>query len=257
MRAFRIAATSLFFVLVLGTGAQAITNGQPDGNRHPYAGMVFDVSADGGIAACSGVLVSPTVFLTAGHCTETFLSPPATLHVKVTFASDGRDLVAQTTGTPHTYPDFCPGCAGGWGRNLGDLGVIVLDTPVDLPRYGALPEVGAAGRLATGSPVTQVGYGLRTGVAGCSFYRCFPGDLGLRTLTRSEVLNGGLLSDAFLRSRGRGGACFADSGSPILSGDGPTVLAVDSFVNDWSCQGVDYAFRLDRSPVLSWIRSWM
>jgi len=120
-----------------------------------------------------------------------------------------------------------------------------------------LPAVGAADRLTTGAPVTEIGYGLRAGVAGCSFFRCVPGDFGVRTMLSGTVLSGGSLSDTFVRSRGSGGACFGDSGAPILDGDGSTVLAVDSFVNDWSCEGVDYAFRIDKKPVLSWIRSWM
>lgn len=32
-------------------------------------------------------------------------------------------------------------------------------------------------------------------------------------------------------------------------------FAVDSFVNDWSCRGVDTAFRLDSRAVLRWIAS--
>src|SRR5438552_7259606 len=136
-------ALTMSFVVFLATDAQAITNGQPDGNEHPYAGMVFDVASDGGVAACSGVLVSPRVFLTAGHCTETFLSPPPSYHVSLTFASDATALVAQVTGTSHTYPGFCPGCGGAWGRNLRDLGVILLDAPVRMSLYGRLPPAGA------------------------------------------------------------------------------------------------------------------
>jgi len=52
-------------VLATASSAQAIVNGQPDGNGHPYVGMVFQTGSE---AACSGTLVSPTVFVTAGHC---------------------------------------------------------------------------------------------------------------------------------------------------------------------------------------------
>ncbi|MDP9301693.1 MAG: trypsin-like serine protease [Actinomycetota bacterium] len=253
-----ILVTMASLVVSIANDAQAITDGEPDGSRHHYVGMVFDLGSDGSVGiACSGVLVSPRVFLTAGHCTEGFLSPPPDLSVQVSLAADATGLVSQATGTPHTYPGFCAGCAGGWGRNLGDLGVVVLDRPVRLTQYGSLPAVGVADTLSTGAPVTEVGYGLRSGVAGCTFSRCLPGDFGVRTLLRGLVLSGGSLSDTFVRSRGSGGACFGDSGGPILNGDGPTVLAVDSFVNDWSCKGVDYSFRIDQAPVLSWIKSWM
>jgi len=143
MRAKLVVAMSLVLVVLSATQAFGITNGEPDANHHPFAGMVFDVADDGSVLACSGVLVAPRVFLTAGHCTDSFLSPPPTLHVSVTFASDATGLVAQVTGTPHTYPGFCMGCGGAWGRNLGDLGVIVLDNSVRMSAYGRLPSVGA------------------------------------------------------------------------------------------------------------------
>ena len=56
----------------------AITNGAPDGGEHPYVGeLLFYVpdapssrfSDPGGWFTCSGTLLSPTVLVTAGHCT--------------------------------------------------------------------------------------------------------------------------------------------------------------------------------------------
>jgi V8-like Glu-specific endopeptidase len=49
--------------------AHAIVNGVPDGNTHPYVGMMVFKDTNGDLWRCSGFLISPTVFLTAGHCT--------------------------------------------------------------------------------------------------------------------------------------------------------------------------------------------
>ena len=55
---------ALAVALVTVSTAAAITGGGVDGNAHPYVGaLVVERSVE-----CSGVLVAPTVFATAGHC---------------------------------------------------------------------------------------------------------------------------------------------------------------------------------------------
>src|SRR5262249_45762672 len=65
--------------------AGAIISGRVDGSGHPYAGAIDGSQAPlGGVA--SGVLISPTVFLTAGHFTS-LLERRGVTRGRVTFDS--------------------------------------------------------------------------------------------------------------------------------------------------------------------------
>ncbi len=55
---------ALAAALVTVSTAAAVTGGTIDGVAHPYVGALV---VDGSVQ-CSGVLVAPTVFVTAGHC---------------------------------------------------------------------------------------------------------------------------------------------------------------------------------------------
>lgn len=73
----RLAAPLL---LMTSLQAQAITNGQLDGKKHPAVGALVDYdSRQTAYAFCTGTLISPTVMLTAAHCN------PGVAQVKVSF----------------------------------------------------------------------------------------------------------------------------------------------------------------------------
>src|ERR671934_185108 len=88
--------------------AGAITDGALDGNNHPYVGLMVAQDKKGNpLWRCSGTLIAPKLFLTAGHCTE---APAA--HAEIWFASDvdagrpgnGYPFTGDVGGKTYTHP---------------------------------------------------------------------------------------------------------------------------------------------------------
>lgn len=167
------------FVAVLAIGlvpAGAITDGELDGNGHPYVGLMVAQDENGNpLWRCSGTLLSSTVYLTAGHCTE---APAA--HVEIWFDADvesgipgnGYPFTGDVGGTPYTHPDYNPNAFF-----FRDAGVVVLDEPFASPNgeYGELPSLNELDALKTrrgkqDTTFTAVGYGCR-GSTRCSSSR--------------------------------------------------------------------------------------
>jgi hypothetical protein len=261
---------AMVLLLVVAIPVGAITNGQPDGNRHPYVGLiVFDV---GGSPShrCSGALLSPTVVLTAGHCTDG-TSAARVWFDEIVQGNTEYPLSGATSydGVPYTNPDFCIGCGNGLpGFAIRDVGVVILSEPVPasvVSTYAALPNAGLVDTLKNKTAVDFVGYGVQDQAQ-------IPGNLlpqpppfyrwtgpRVRLYAPSELVSGNFVhSGEFVKlalnpGGGSGGTCFGDSGGPDLLGGTNTVLAVNSYVTNVNCSGVGYSARVDIPEVLAWI----
>jgi hypothetical protein len=236
--------------------ALAITDGDLDGNGHPYVGLMVAQDAKGvPLWRCSGTLLSPTIFLTAGHCTE---APAAQVaiwfdaDVEAGIPENGYPYKGDTSGKPYTHPQYDPAAFF-----LYDLGVVVLKKPVYLSKYARLPAVDQLDKLASqrgGQDVTftAVGYGLQ------EINPVFEEAERVRMVAYPKLnqINSGLTGDYSLllsNNHSTGGTCFGDSGGPNFVGKTNVVAGVTSFGMNGNCAGTGGVYRVDRSDDLGWL----
>jgi hypothetical protein len=260
----------LVLVLAIAGVATAITNGQPDGDNHPYVGLlVFDIELPDGTQMpawrCSGALLSPTVVLTAGHCTDGAVAARVWFD-EVVQGNPEYPFSGATSydGEPHTNPGFCIGCGNGLpGFAIRDVGIVVLTEPVPtsvIDDYADLPAGGLVDTLKNKTDLDLVGYGVQEQIHGGG-PPVWTGPR-VRLFAPSELVSGKFVHSAeFMRlslnpGGGTGGTCFGDSGGPDLLAGTDTVLAVNSYVTNSNCSGVGYSSRVDIPEVLDWINSF-
>ncbi|MEZ5100142.1 MAG: trypsin-like serine protease [Thermoleophilia bacterium] len=227
-----VAAAAGAAALALTGAAQAILGGVPDGEAHPYVGLV-----DVGDTICTGFAVSPTVVVTAAHCFDEDDDTRAT----VTFAEDASDpdVIVEHPGSWTVSPAYD-------GLGADDLAVVVLDEPVSLPRLAQLPEEGAADALPRKAMLTLVGYGLQDD--GSAYTR-------ETTTVRVSTPDGPKKAGTLKLHDGKTGFCFGDSGGPDLQGD--VALGVNSALSSKKCKGPGFSARLDTPSALGFVQGFL
>ena len=300
-RTFFALASAIVLAVATVAPAAAITKNYRDDAEHEFVGLlaVYDENWEF-LQRCTAELLSSTVLLTAGHCTNDSSKPDGggAAHARVWFLQDvGSHYDPVTQQDPVTgYPDSCTGTmgnglTGGWCAesstlfnygfdafagfpDIHDLGIVILDQPIELDEYATLASANTVDALvkARGTQDTTMrvsGYGLslrhlvpvhgpKAQQAPSSYTISFrirlQADLIFTNLVSAN--SGGYTLVANGNGDDRGGTCNGDSGGPVFwPADSNQVVAVSSWgVLNAGCRGIGYYYRTDRADTLEWIR---
>jgi Trypsin len=257
LRKFVLLIAALAAALTVAvTPAGAVLYGTPDQGEHPYVGVVRFFDEEGNyLWRCSGTLISPTVLLTAGHCTfgtasaEVWFTETAPTTAQVL----SGDYTRGITGTPYAHPDYDDFATF---PNTSDVGIVVLDKRVRMATYGQLPTVGLVETLYKHTVFDIVGYGIQdTQPVQVAEVRRIKAKAMLISIQSGYSAGFNLQLSSNQGKPHKGGLCFGDSGGPVLYGT--TILAVNSFVINLNCAGAGYSYRIDQPHILSWINSFL
>jgi secreted trypsin-like serine protease len=268
-RIVTVAVVVVVMVAVLAPHAGAVIGNYQRDFTNTGVGLLVTYDDAGEFAGrCSGTLLTPTVFLTAGHCTVDKAAARVYFEQDAGANYDPETGVDPVSGYPETggveadsihtmpgYDDFAT------FPNTRDVGVVILAEPVDAP-YAALLDVGALDRLAARSGKKDVSFT----VSGYGVNWINPAQLvSLRermtataTLTnlKSNLADGYNLAHSGNRGGGKGGTCFGDSGGPVFLAGTTIVAGITSFgLSAQTCGGPGFAYRADQQAVIEWVAS--
>ena len=243
MRRSLALVVALLAALVAAPSAAAITNGVPDGQRHPNVGGLVSPEqfSDGTWLYCSGTLIAPAVFLTAAHCGEDGE------RVQVTFDTAYQAGDATYAGTFRADPRF-----GQRQNDPHDIAVVTLDAPVAGITPARLPEPGSLSALRNGARFTAVGYGAYEVTNGPGGHQFLYDDVRMVATGTLNAVNKAWLRISMNPSTGNGGTCYGDSGGPNFLGDTDIVAAI-TITGDAVCRATNVDYRLDTASARAFL----
>ncbi len=212
---------------IAGTSTSAITKGRADDADGSAVWIVAEIGGKTGY--CSGVVVSPHVVLTAGHCAK----PDA--RFRIFLGSDYSDATAKAR--PESYvsvsehrphPKYDP------TTNLHDIGVLVTAAPI--PRAAATINRDPLKPRDRGRPIRIVGFGQTTAKDEKTI-----GHRHEATTTLADYDATGLAME------GTPSFCLFDSGGPtfMTRGGAEVVVGIHSIIEAASCDKTAWDVRVD------------
>jgi secreted trypsin-like serine protease len=242
MRGLVIAA-AIAAALVIAAPAGAITNGTPDGNRHPNVGGLVapEQYPDGTWLYCSGTLISPTVFLTAAHCGDDGE------RVSVTFDTAYEAGDRTYAGTFQADPLY-----GHDQSDPHDIAVVVLDRAVKGIAPARLPTAGSLSNLSGSQTFTSVGYGAYEVTNGPGGHQYLYNDVRMVATGTLNSINPSWLRISMNPSTGNGGTCYGDSGGPNFLGT-TNIIAATTITGDAVCRSTNVTYRLDTASARAFL----
>jgi hypothetical protein len=246
----RALLATIVVALAIAAPSGAILNGKPD-TAHPYVGILVTVVDGQRVPVCSGFLVSPTVFVTAGHCVAAL---GGTLPAYVSFDQAYTSGSVLRLGRAVPNPAFTGGSAH-------EIAAVLLDEEDtgDIEAYAQLPGLGLLDSLnkrkgLQDRSLTIVGYGANNVVKGGYDFQLVRSFASSRLLNLTSANAGGFnLQLSSNPGQGKGAICFGDSGGPVLLGSSDVVVGINSYVNNRQCSGNAFAFRLDTAESLGFL----
>lgn len=280
MLRIRTALAALAVALLTGVTAaapaSAITGGEPDGNDHPNVGLILFYDSTGRYR-CTATLISPTVLLTAAHCTdgvvgsvlvdfdtvitETGPNPYAAAADPSKGYTDAEiAAMGELSGTAYAHPDYSDFTDT---ANWNDVGVVVLDHAVDIAPATLAPQDYLdrfTSNVLNKTAFEVVGYGTEVRQAESGPQKPTPQSYPL--IRRQTSVIGQKLTPQILQANGNendnragGGTCFGDSGGPIFH-DG-LIVGVTSYGYTDNCRYIDGYQRVDIEGVQTWVNSFL
>jgi hypothetical protein len=242
---------TIVVALTIAAPSGAILNGKPD-TAHPYVGILVTVVDGQRVPVCSGFLVSPTVFVTAGHCVAAL---GGTLPALVSFDQAYTGASDLLSGTAVPNPAFRA------GESAHEIAAVLLDEGVTASAYAQLPSLGLLDSLnkrkgLQDRSLTIVGYGANDVIKGGYDFQLVRSFASSRLLNLRSANAGGFnLQLSSNPGQGKGAICFGDSGGPVLLGSSHVVVGINSYVNNRQCAGNAFAFRMDTAESLGFLAS--